>query len=393
MNKIVKNVLIGIVIVLVFISCIFISYYMTVMKSSDNELALIVEEGNKSMEDGAYKNAIDKYNEALEYEPENVNLKNAIAYAYLQLAAASGDMDEAIDLYQNALLYNSTSTTAYWGMADLYEGNGDEENLLLTLQTGYVNTNDSNMKIKADNIEFEKARIKAEEEQAAQEEAERLAIEEAHNDVLEKLLPLFSADPVDYDAIKEMLRTDEFVALGDEVIGKDNSFYLGDRDVSGKRSGKGVAVYADGYFYYGDFFDDVRSGEGIYMRAVYSESSSIGSYIFEGTFANDKPNGKGTATSNYYKDKISASGLAKQVITGEYSDGLENSTMELTGTTKSGGTVKYTYKSENGVAIKASDEDSGIKGQYIIAKSKDEKSNLTSDGSKRGVEGFVDRAE
>ena len=64
--------------------------------------------------------------------------------------------------------------------------------------------------------------------------------------------------------------------------------------------------------------------------------------------------------------------------------------MNLTGVAKSGASVKYTYKVENGVAVKSSNEDSQIKGQYIIAKSSDGKSNLTSDGSKRGVEGFLE---
>ncbi|MBQ7482311.1 MAG: hypothetical protein IJT80_10600, partial [Lachnospiraceae bacterium] len=63
--------------------------------------------------------------------------------------------------------------------------------------------------------------------------------------------------------------------------------------------------------------------------------------------------------------------------------------MTLEGTPKGGGTVKYSYTAENGVAKKISDEDSGVKGQYIIAKSGDGKSNLTSDGSLRGVEGYT----
>lgn len=390
MNKIVRNVIIGIIIVLLAISAIFITYYVTVMNSKDNQIALIISDGNSAMDENSYQTAIEKYNEALELEPESRELKDAIAHAYIMLAGTLGNGPEAIEAYQNALVYNSTNTNAYWGMASIYENNGDEDNLLLTLQTGFVNTNDSDMKIKADNIEIERARIQAEEEERAREEAERLAMEEAHNDKLSKLLTLFQADKPDMDAIKDMIRTEEFMDMVDEVIGKDNSFYYGDRDESGRRAGKGVAVYADGYFYYGDYADDMRNGNGIYIRAVYSDSSSIGSYIYEGEFSNDKPNGKGTATSNFYKDKIGASGLAKQVITGEYRDGLENGSMNLTGTTKAGATVKYTYKVENGVAVKSSNEDSGIKGQYIIAKSSDEKSNLTSDGSARGVEGFVE---
>lgn len=390
MNKTVRNIIIGIVVALVAISTLFITYYITVMRSQDNAVAMLVSDGNAAMDTGSYQDAIDKYNEALEFEPENRELKDAIAHAYILLAGTLGNGPEAIAAYQNALSYNASNTNAYWGMAGIYENNGDEDNVLLTLQTGYVNTNDSNMKIKADNIEIERARIKAEEEALAAEEAERLALEESHNDKLSKLIELFRAEKPDMEAIKDMIRTEEFVDMVDEVIGENNSFYYGDRDESGKRAGTGVAVYEDGYFYYGEYADDVRNGHGTIIRAVYSESSSIGSYIFEGEFSADKPNGKGTATSNYYKDKISSEGLVKQVVTGEYTDGLENGSMNLTGTTKSGASVKYTYKVENGVAVKSSNEDSGIKGQYIIAKSSDEKSNLTSDGSKRGVEGFID---
>ena len=389
MSKLVRNIIIGVVIVLVAISAIFITYYVTVMHSKDNAIAILINDGNSAMDAASYQEAIDKYNEALDFEPENRDLKDAIAHAYILLAGTLGNGPEAIQAYQNALVYNASNTNAYWGMASIYENNDDEDNLLLTLQTGYVNTNDDNMKIKADNIEIERARIQAEEEARLAEEAERAALEEAHNDKLSRLIVLFQTDKPNMDDIKEMIRSEEYVDMVDEVIGS-NSFYYGDRDESGRRSGKGIAVYADGYYYYGDYSEDMRNGEGIYIRGVYSDSSSIGSYIFEGTFSNDKPNGKGTATSSFYKDKIGESGLAKQVITGEYLDGLENGTMNLTGTTKGGATVKYTYKVESGIAVKSSNEDSGIKGQYIIAKSSDEKSNLTSDGSKRGVEGFLD---
>lgn len=390
MNKTVRNILLGTIIAIIFCVSIYVTYYVTIMKSQDNAVATLINEGNAAMDDMLYQSAIDSYKSAMEYEPESRELKEAIAHAYIMLAGTLGNGPEAIEAYQNALAYNASNTNAYWGMAKIYEENNDEDNVLLTLQTGYVNTNNSDMKVKVDNIEIERARIKAEEEARAAEEEERLMLEQSHNDKLSKLIELFKSEKPDMDAIKDMIRTDEFIDMVDEVIGNDNSFYYGDKDENGKRNGTGIAVYADGYYYYGDYKDDVRSGMGIYIRAVYSESSSIGSYIFEGEFADDKPNGKGTATSNYYKDKIDASGLVKQVITGEYKNGLENGTMSLTGMTKSGASVSYTYNTTDGVAKQSSDEDSGIKGQYIIAKSKDEKSNLTSDGSKRGVEGFLD---
>lgn len=388
MSNIIKGIFIGAISLIIGVTVCFFVYYWVSYKSPDNTFANTVNAGNDYMDSENYSEAISKYEKALELEPENGDLRKALAHSYVCYAGTLDDEAAKISAYQSALMYNSTNTNAYWGMVDYYESVEDEDNVLMTLQTGYAETSDDNMKIKADNIIAERERIKAEEEAAAREEAERLAMEEARNSMLQPLLEMFQVENPDYDAIKELIRTEQYVDFADEVIGDDNSFYYGDLDVDGNRQGKGVAVYANGYYYYGDFSSNMRSGKGIYMRAIYSESSSLGSYVFEGTFENDKPNGEGVVTSNFYKDKISSAELVKQVIEGNYTDGLENGTMKLSGTKKGGGSVSYTYKAVDGVAEKSSDEDSGIKGQYVIAKSKDGKSYLSSDGSKRGVEGF-----
>ena len=389
MNKVAKTVLISAIVLIFGVTVLFFVYYGVSYNSDDNTVANLINTGNDYMSSESYQLAIDQYVQALEYEPENNDLKSAIAHAYVCLASTLKDDSQAIEAYQNALTYNALNTNAYWGMSEIYEKREDEDGVLMTLQTGYSNTGDENMNIKANNIEIERARIKAEEEAAAAEEAERLALEESHNDLLSELLSMFAVDKPDMDSIKDKIRSDEYVNMVDEIIGDNKSFYYGDRDSDGKRSGKGVAVYSEGYYYYGDYKDDMRDGKGIYIRAVYSDSSSIGSYVFEGSWANDKPNGNGTATSSFYKDRISSAELAKQVISGNYTDGLENGQMSLSGTTKGGATVKYSYQAKNGVASKSSNDDSGIKGQYIIATSPDGKSNLTSDGSNRGVEGFI----
>ena len=385
--KTVKRMIAAATVILIVVGVILGVYYGVSYFSEANKVADILRTGSKYMDAGDYENAIKYYDDALNYEPESTEIRNAISYAYIKLAEQSSDNARAVELYQKSLLYNKTNKTPYWGVANIYENLGDENNMMISLQTGYDITGDEAMRQKMEAVEAERARIQAEEEAAAAEEAERNAIEEAHAESLKALYDLFEVQ--DLDAVKDMLRTDEYMDLVDEVVG-DNSFFYGTRTADGKRSGKGIAVYKDGYFYYGDFANDVREGSGVMMRAVYSESSAIGSFVYNGEWSNDKPNGSGMCTSNYYKDKIGESGLSKQIITGTYTDGLENGAMTLQGTTKSGGSVSYSYTAENGVAKKSSDEDSGVKGQYIIAKSSDGKSNLTSDGSLRGVEGYAD---
>lgn len=372
--------------ILVIIAIILGVYYGVSYFSEANKLADLLKTGSSYMDSGDYETAIKYYDDALNYEPESEEIRNAISYAYIKIAQNSASSADAVEAYQKSLLYNKTNKTPYWGVAKIYEQLGDEENMMVSLQTGYDNTGDETMKQKMDAVEAEKARIKAEEEALAAEEAEREAQESAHSDALQKMYECFESE--DLDAVKDMMRTEEYTDLADEVIG-DNSFYYGTKTTDGNREGKGIAVYENGYYYYGDFAGNVRSGHGILMRAVYSDSSAIGSFVYDGEWSNDKPNGTGSCTSNYYKDKIGAAALSRQVIKGTYSDGLENGAMTLEGTPKSGGSVSYSYTSENGIAKKISDEDSGVKGQYIIAKSSDGSSNLTSDGSLRGVEGFI----
>lgn len=388
MNKKVTTIIWTMIGLVLTVAIMFIVYYSVSYYSEANKMAEELNVANSYMDQEDYISAIAAYNAALEYDPENQAIRDTICQAYLSLGKLYGSSDEAIDAYQNALLYDIGNKTAYWEVANIFEERGEEVNMMSALTTGYENTGDESMKQKVDAINEEKARIQAEEEARQMEEEERAAIEEARAAILSKVFNAFEAG--DIDDVKELLRTQDIKDFADEIVSEDISYYYGSKDADGKRSGKGIAMYINGYFYYGNFENDQRSGEGTWMRAVYSDSSAIGSFIFKGTWADDKPNGAGEATSNFYKDKISANEMVKQVIKGEYKDGLENGSMNLSGATKGGASVNYTYKSEDGVAVQSSKDDSGIKGQYIIAKSSDGKSNLTSDGSKRGVEGFVE---
>ncbi len=361
--------------------------------STSNQIVKKLAEGNAYLDNQEYENAIEIYKEALELNPDSIEIKNHISNVYIMIAQTLGETDEAIDVYQTALAYNIGNVSAYWGVANIFEGRGDEANMMSALTTGYTNTGDVNIGAKLDAIQAEKDRIQAEADALAAEqaavEAERAAQEEANNQLLQPLLELFQKE--DMDGVKDLIRDEAYVTMSDELINADDVYYCGEKDADGNKNGKGVGAYANGYYYYGDYAGNVRSGSGIWIRAVYSESSSIGSYIFKGTWSDDKPNGTGEAASNFYKDKIGSTGLIKQVITGSYSNGLEEGKMSMNGTTKAGKTLKYTYETSGGVAKKISNEKTGVEGQYYIGKtSSSSDPMLMSDDSPRGVEGFVE---
>ena len=231
----------GIVIVIAIIMGVYygVSYF-----SEANKLADLLKTGSSYMDSGDYETAIKYYDDALNYEPESEEIRNAISYAYIKIAENTATSAEAVEAYQKSLMYNRTNKTPYWGVANIYEQLGDTDNMMISLQTGYENTGDETMKLKIDAVEAEKARIQAEEEAAAAEEAERVALEEAHSDTLQKLYECFAGE--DLDAVKDMMRTEEFSDLADEVIGS-NSFYYGTKTPEGSREGKGIAVYENGY--------------------------------------------------------------------------------------------------------------------------------------------------
>lgn len=389
-KKIWSTVLI-VAIVAIALFVIMIGVYVAVSYFSPaNKIVKILEEGNTALENKEYSVALESYRKALELKPESEEIKNHISNVYVMQAVSYGDTEDAITTYQMALSYDITNAAAYWGIANIYELRQDEEHMLLTLQDGYTNSGDTVMKEKIDVIQEKRAQIKAQEEAIAAaeaaEEAERQAKEAEIAGLLSPLAELFEAG--DLDEVKEKMREEEYVSMTEAVIG-DNVFYYGEKDEEGNRNGKGLGVYEHGYYYYGDYVNNVRSGQGIWMRAVYSESSSIGSYLFKGEWSDDKPNGKGEATSNFYKEKIGATGLAKQVITGVYKNGLEEGKMSMVGTSKAGKTFKYSYETTAGVAKKINNESTGVKGQYYIADAGDSVPMLMSDGTARGVEGFL----
>lgn len=369
--------------ILLLITTAFAVYYGVCYYSDSNKLAALLRDANEYMEAGDYENAVSVYELALDYEPENEDIRCVISNAYVMLGDSYGG-NEGAEQYANALMYNAANRNAYWGIADYYEEKGYSDELIDVLDKGYENSGDENMLLKSDYLKSERDRQAAIEEQQRIEEEEARALEEKYNELLKTLYDCFEAG--NPDDIKELLRQDTYISLSDEVVG-EKSYYYGEKDDAGLRSGMGLGVYSDGFYYFGEYRDDCRNGHGMWIRAAYSESSAIGSFIYDGEFIDDCPNGEGVATSSYYQSKVSAGGMTKQVVSGNYINGLEDGEMTLNGTLKSGGSVKYKYRCNEGVAKKSSDADSGVKGQYIIAEDKDYK--LTSDGSLRGVDGFI----
>ena len=66
-------------------------YYASMYYSEDYRMGTIVAIGNERMAEEDYGGAIEKYDEALEFEPENDDIKSAISHAYVQMGSELGN--------------------------------------------------------------------------------------------------------------------------------------------------------------------------------------------------------------------------------------------------------------------------------------------------------------
>lgn len=99
--------------------------------------------------------------------------------------------EQAIVEFDKSIAIDSMCVDAYLGKAQAYEGMGDLQSALETLQTGYDLTGDERLKVKLDALEAQIMQIRqaAEAARQAEEEAARLAAEEAEPDVEEEEQP------------------------------------------------------------------------------------------------------------------------------------------------------------------------------------------------------------
>lgn len=112
--------------------------------------------------------------------------------------------------------------------------------------------------------------------------------------LLHALFECFEANEL--DRAKALMRTDSYQAMS---AATGNSYFCFD-------GGHGVvaAVYPDNHYYYGGWKNGMRSGNGLWIRAVYDDDSNLESESYEGAWEFDRPNGEGTILSIMYEDDL-----------------------------------------------------------------------------------------
>ena len=144
--------------------------------------------------------------------------------------------------------------------------------------------------------------------------------------ILNEAFPYFVDN--NHEAICDLAHLKRYVKLSLELKGTNQFYYKGDVDSAGKPNGKGLAIYEDNSYYYGDWVDGVRSGGGTWFRFYINEKSmrnAMGVYtahLYSGEWADDLPDGQGAEHYDVDTSKISGGKRVIQNVVGGFSKGL-----------------------------------------------------------------------
>ncbi|MCM1135663.1 MAG: hypothetical protein NC400_08825 [Clostridium sp.] len=153
-------------------------------------------------------------------------------------------------------------------------------------------------------------------------------------------------------AINDLVYLDHYVAMSYSLRGTNNFYYYGDKDGNGRPNGKGIAVYADNRYYYGDWKNGVRSGQGTFWHFhIHFEKNTDDLYTahqYTGGWANDLPDGEGSEHYDYdgmlLKERV---GYNANLI-GSYSAGLINGDFYMTNIYSDESSKEWNGKAERG---------------------------------------------
>lgn len=149
--------------------------------------------------------------------------------------------------------------------------------------------------------------------------------------ILNEALPYFADNK--QDAIWDLAHLKRYVKLSSELKGTNQYYYMGEVNSDGKPNGKGLAIYEDNSYYYGDWVNGVRSGGGTWYRFYINEKSernSMGIYTahsYAGEWADDLPNGQGAEHFEVDTSKIKGGDRIVLNVVGDFTDGLYNGEM------------------------------------------------------------------
>ncbi|MBP3603740.1 MAG: hypothetical protein J6J79_06300 [Lachnospiraceae bacterium] len=161
------------------------------------------------------------------------------------------------------------------------------------------------------------------------------------------------------EALNELAHLKHYRAMSYSLKGSDEFYYYGETNAKNMPQGKGIAVYADNQYYYGEWQNGVRCGKGTWMHYhIYDKVSTTDLYIFHqyaGMWRDDLPNGEGSEHYDLNETVMRGNGGYNTNLVGTYLNGMINGDFYLTNLYCDGNVKEWTAKASEGSWIYCAD--------------------------------------
>ena len=135
-------------------------------------------------------------------------------------------------------------------------------------------------------------------------------------------------------ALDDLANLDRFKAMSWALKNTTDFYYYGERNAAGQPEGKGIAVYADNQYYYGEWKNGVRSGNGTWVHYhIHNTINKEDPYLYHqytGSWAEDLPEGEGSEHYDYEAALLKENTIYNTNLIGSYSQGLVHGDFYLT---------------------------------------------------------------
>lgn len=202
-------------------------------------------------------------------------------------------------------------------------------------------------------------------------------------------------------AVEDLAYLPRYRAASQKLNGSVKYYYFGDTDENNRPNGKGLALYADNQYYYGEWKNGVRSGNGmwikyyVYDQNVKAKDSLYLQHSYSGNWGNDLPNGDGAEHYDFIKENMEVNVGYNSNFIGNFKDGLYDGEIYITNYYKDNNTKEWSGTAKNGVWQSLGQKDK--KGQYPVIVELTNKDNYQwmaeKENVNQGVNGLISAAK
>lgn len=157
------------------------------------------------------------------------------------------------------------------------------------------------------------------------------------------------------DAVEDLAHLAWFMKMSASIADEDTFYYYGERNDQGQPNGLGIACYAGNEYYYGQWVNGMREGDGEWIKYyIYYDDDTASDrayqlHMYHGEWAADLPNGDGQEHYDLDMSQAADQGRYIQNVIGTFKDGLYSGEMYLTTLNWDGNQEEWNGLADEGV--------------------------------------------